>query len=161
MAGAFRFELKTTILETGILPIKLSACLNLRWRIWHLSVRKRIRFIIDKSEIPNPPSEIEVSDGNRTRSFRFGRPVLSLLSFAHIVVRDENIRIHLQSEIRNPKSEIKMHRERFELSQRKPRQFYRLPALADRRPMRVFVENLCKNEKGRDVGTLRAQKCAR
>jgi len=27
--------------------------------------------------------------------------------------------------------------------------------------MRVFVENLCKNEKGRDVGTLRAQKCAR
>ncbi len=61
-----------------------------------------------------------------------------------------------------------MHREGFEPSERKPRQFYRLLALADGERCRNFVRttcgsgwvsikiNLCKNEKGRDLGTLRA-----
>jgi hypothetical protein len=53
MAGAFRFELKTSVLETDILPIETTRL------------------------------KAGVSDGNRTRNIRFGRPALSRLSFAH------------------------------------------------------------------------------
>lgn len=54
VAGVFRFELKTSVLETGVLPVETTRLCKLG-----------------------------VSDGSRTRSRRFGRPALSQLSFAH------------------------------------------------------------------------------
>lgn len=54
LAGALRFELKTSVLETGVLPIETTRL-----------------------------CKFGVSDGSRTRNRRFGRPALSHLSFAH------------------------------------------------------------------------------
>lgn len=55
LAGAFRFELKTSVLETDVLPIETTRLCKI----------------------------FGVSDGIWTRNRRFGRPLLSRLSFAH------------------------------------------------------------------------------
>ena len=82
-----------------------------------------------------------MSDGNRTRNIRFGRPTLSLLSFAHkfwCIGEDLNFRSVFT------------------------RLFYRQLALSRRRPMRKKFSKskiLCKNKKGRGLDRLRTQKC--
>ncbi len=71
-----------------------------RFSIFDLQLNKSNR----KSQISG------VSDGNRTRILRFGRPTLSLSSYAHILIWDLRLRIwdffssNPQSQIANPKS---------------------------------------------------------
>lgn len=93
MTGAFRFELKISVLETDVLPVETT----------------RLR-------------KFGVSDGIRTRIIRFGRPTLSRLSFAH--------------KFQNAPGKIRTFK-----AEPEPRQFYRLPAFADRRPMRKNFPN--------------------
>ncbi len=69
LADTLRFERRTSVLETDVLPVETT----------------RLNF--------------GVSDGTWTRSIRFGRPLLSHLSFAHKKIKSL------------------VHRERFELSQ--------------------------------------------
>ena len=97
LAGTFRFELKTSILETEILPIKLRTYFDLWFVIADFGFSL-------KSAITNHKSEIGVSDGNRTRNIRFGRPTIASrpLSFAHILIRDSG-----SHQICNHKSQIR------------------------------------------------------
>lgn len=108
LAGALRFELRTSVLETDILPVETT-----RLKIFG------------------------VSDGNRTRNIRFGRPALSRLSFAHkiwCIGKDSNFHSETATVLQTA-------------------------CLNRRRPMRVKNKILCKNEKGRDLDRLRAQLC--
>jgi hypothetical protein len=87
LAGALRFELKTSVLETGVLPIETT---------------RLCKYWSERRE-SNPQQTVWKT---ATQPFEF-------------------------------RSQILVHRERFELSQlRNERQFYRLLALNQRRPMR-------------------------
>lgn len=115
LAGAPRFERRTSVLETDVLPIKTKRLKV--WRLWRdLNAGPRVSetCAFDPSELQS--QKIGVDDGNRTRSIRFGRPALSLLSFAHILKWDrgtyggfDKFYIFL------------VHWERFELSERQLR----------------------------------------
>lgn len=70
LAGAFRFELKTSVLETDILSIETTRLCNLRFVI---SFNR-------KSQI------FGVSDGTRTRNIWFGRPTLSRIEFRSLEI---------------------------------------------------------------------------
>ena len=92
--GTLRFELRNSVLETDSLPISLRSYSEFEIQN-HKSeiecVRKDLnlqcpceRQFYRLPAIPNRRlTRIKVSDGNRTRNIRFGRPTLSLLSFAH------------------------------------------------------------------------------
>ena len=98
LTGALRFELRSSVLETGILPIETTH-LQQFWildfglvrhsgELLYAALIQNQRRTAHLNAKANPKSKIQnrkrVSDGTRTRNIRFGRPTLSHLSFAHL-----------------------------------------------------------------------------